>query len=94
MTRTEFYLRAMLALASNPKYVFLNKDEEQKDAILMTNAVAMDAARLADAAEEEWDRPFDIDLEEAESTPKSILREISDILVGINCNIAELVNSK
>ena len=90
MTRTEFYLRAMLAMAANPKYSVENNEDDHKDSILSVDAIAMDAARLTDAAENEWDRPFDIDLDETISTPKSILGDISNTLVAINDNIRDL----
>lgn len=62
MTKEEFYLKAMLAMASNPKYVQVEKSEDDSSVtthMLLTEEIQMDAERLLEKAQDSWIEPFD-----------------------------------
>ena len=62
MTKEEFYLKAMLAMASNPKYVQveLSKDDPSVTThMLLIEEIQMDAERLLEKAQDSWIEPFD-----------------------------------
>lgn len=62
MTQEEFYLKAMLAMASNPKYVQVEKSEDDPSVtthMLLTEEIQMDAERLLKEAKESWAEAFD-----------------------------------
>ena len=83
MTQEEFYLKAMLAMASNPKYVQVEKSEDDPSVIthmLLTEEIEMDAERLLKEAKESWQDAFD----------KRSDKTTNDILSGIADDISEL----
>lgn len=62
MTQEEFYLKAMLALASNPSYVEVKPAEDDPSVtthMLLTEEIQMDAERLLNEAKDSWDEAFD-----------------------------------
>ena len=62
MTQEEFYLKAMLALASNPSYVEVKRAEDDPSVtthVLLTEEIQMDAERLLNEAKDSWDEAFD-----------------------------------
>lgn len=62
MTQEEFYLRAMLAMASNPNYVEVKPAEDDPSVtthILLTEEIQMDAERLLKEAKDSWAEAFD-----------------------------------
>lgn len=62
MTKEEFYLKAMLAMASNPKYVQVEKSEDDPSVtthMLLTEEIQMDAERLLKEAKDSWAEAFD-----------------------------------
>lgn len=62
MTQEEFYLKAMLALASNPSYVEVKPDEDDQSVtahILLTEEIQIDAERLLKEAKGSWAEAFD-----------------------------------
>lgn len=62
MTREEFYLKAMLAMASNPNYVEVKPCEDEPSEtthILLTEEIQMDAERLTNEAIKSWPEAFD-----------------------------------
>lgn len=65
MTQKDFYLRAMLTLASNPKYVEMRKDEDNgtEFPVLLTESIEIDAKLLAEDARTSWPDCFDNPLE-------------------------------
>ena len=64
MTKKEFILRAMISMAANPKYVTIQKDEDENGDIVEYPAIEdeiifIDAEALANEAEKRMDDPFD-----------------------------------
>lgn len=64
MTKKEFILRAMISMAANPKYVTIQKDEDENGDIVEYQAIEdeiifIDAEALANEAEKRMDDPFD-----------------------------------
>ena len=62
MTQEEFYLKAMLALASNPSYVEVKPADDDPSVtthVLLTEEIQMDAERLLNEAKDSWDEAFD-----------------------------------
>ena len=62
MTQEEFYLKAMLALASNPSYVEVKPAEDDpsfETHVLLTEEIQMDAERLLNEAKDTWAEAFD-----------------------------------
>ena len=85
MTKSEFYLRAMLSLAANPKYVEMAKDEDDPNEefpALLDEIIETDAEALLKTAETWWPEAFDKEDDVKDST-NSILTEIRDKLDGI-----------
>lgn len=55
MTQEEFYLKAMLAMASNPSYVQVEKSEDDPSVtthMLLTEEIQMNAERLLKEAQD------------------------------------------
>ena len=62
MTQEEFYLKAMLAMASNPNYVDVKPCEDDPSVTthtLLTEEIQMDAERLLNEAKNSWAEAFD-----------------------------------
>lgn len=64
MTKIEIILRAMLQMAANPKYVTIQKDEDENGDCVEYPAIDeeiifIDAEALANEAEKRMDDPFD-----------------------------------
>lgn len=62
MTQEEFYLKAMLAMASNPSYVQVEKSEVVPSVtthMLLAEEIQMDAERLLNEAKDSWAEAFD-----------------------------------
>lgn len=62
MTKEEFYLNAMLAMANNPNYVEVKPAEDDPSVMthmLLTEEIQMDAERLLNEAEKSWPEAFD-----------------------------------
>lgn len=86
MTQEEFYLKAMLALASNPKYVevkpFEDDPEKGETHVLNVNEIQMDAERLLDEAKDSWIEAFD----KPDKGTNDHLQTIADALKGLDEN--------
>lgn len=83
MTQEEFYLRAMLALASNPSYVQVEKSEDDPTLtthVLQTEEIQMDADRLLKEAQSSWFDAFDTSFDSA----KEHLRRIADSVSNLD----------
>jgi hypothetical protein len=92
MTKTEFFLKAMISMAANPKYVNEKPAEDEPEVmvtILNVEEIAMDAERLMKAAED-YNCVFDEEEENnlpVKDTLQSIgnsLSDISDTLDSMN----------
>ena len=84
MTQEEFYLKAMLAMASNPNYVKVEKCEDDPSVIthmLLTDEIQMDAERLLKEAKESWIEAFD---KRSDKTTVEILGSIADDISELN----------
>ena len=85
MTKKEFYLKSIIAMAGNPNYVEVKPFEDDKNVIthtLLTEEIMMDAERLLNETEKEWPEAFESDdLEERESL-KTSLQEIAKAISG------------
>ena len=84
MTQEEFYLKAMLAMASNPKYVQVEKSEDDPSVIthmLLTEEIQMDADRLLKEAKDSWIEAFD---KRSDKTTVEILGSIADDISELN----------
>lgn len=81
MTREEFYLRSVLAMAANPKYVEMEVADDDPDIrfpALQIETLLIDAEALLRNTEKEWGGAFD-------DTPVSkTLSEMSDSLRGLD----------
>ena len=83
MTQEEFYLRAMLALASNPSYVQVEKSEDDPTLtthVLQTEEIQMDADRLLKEAQGSWIDAFDTSFD----STKESLRRIADAVSNLD----------
>ena len=81
MTREEFYLKAMLALASNPSYVQVEKSEDDPSVtthMLLTEEIQMDAERLLKETQDSWPEAFD------DKSENDILNRIYDAVSESN----------
>ena len=81
MTREEFYLRAMLAMASNPKYVEVKLSEDYssvKAHTLQAKEIQMDAERLLKEAQDSWPDVFE------DKSENDILNRIYDAVSVFN----------
>ena len=84
MTQEEFYLKAMLAMASNPSYVQVEKSEDDPSVtthILLTEEIQMDAERLLKEAKDSWAEAFD---KRSDKTTNDILSSIADDISELN----------
>ena len=84
MTQEEFYLKAMLALASNPSYVKVEKSEDDPSVtthVLLTEEIQMDAERLLNEAKDSWIEAFD---KSSDKTTNDILNSIADDISELN----------
>ena len=84
MTQEEFYLKAMLAMASNPNYVKVEKSEDDPSVttrILQTEEIQMDAERLLKEAQDSWIEAFD---KRSDDTTNEILNRIADDISELN----------
>lgn len=88
MTKEEFYLRAMLQLAANPKYVEMQKSEEEEGVEfpeLLVDVIEMDADELLRTAEANWPEAFD-------NKPSESVEEcLCDIRNSLNGNLSVIV---
>ena len=83
MTQEEFYLKAMLAMASNPSYVQVEKSEDDPSVtthMLLTEEIQMDAERLLKEAQDSWIEAFD----KSDKTTVEILGSIADDISELN----------
>lgn len=88
MTKEEFYLKAMLALASNPKYVEMQKPDDDDGVefpVLLTEIIEMDADELMKTANANWPDAFD------RESSESITELIADIRDSLNGNLSVIV---
>ena len=84
MTQEEFYLKAMLAMASNPSYVQVEKSEDDPSVtthMLLTEEIHMDAERLLKEAQDSWIEAFD---KRSDKTTNDILNRIADDISELN----------
>jgi len=84
MTQEEFYLKAMLAMASNPSYVQVEKSEDDPSVtthMLLTEEIEMDAERLLKEAKDSWAEAFD---KRSDKTTNEILDSIADDISELN----------
>ena len=82
MTQEEFYLKAMLAMASNPSYVQVEKSEDDPSVttrILQTEEIQMDADRLLKEAQDSWIEAFDKSDDNAKEYLKTIAAAVSEL---------------
>lgn len=83
MTQEEFYLKAMLAMASNPNYVKVEKCEDDPSVtthMLLTEEIQMDAERLLKEAQDSWIEAFD----KSDDNAKEYLKTIADAVSELN----------
>ena len=74
----------MLALASNPNYVQVEKSEDDPSVtthMLLTEEIEMDAERLLKEAKESWQDAFD---KRSDKTTNDILNSIADDISELN----------
>ena len=84
MTQEEFYLKAMLAMASNPSYVQVEKSEDDPSVtthMLLTEEIQMDAERLLKEAQDSWIEAFD---KRSDKSTNDILNSIADDISELN----------
>ena len=84
MTQEEFYLKAMLAMASNPNYVEVEESEDDPSVttrILQTEEIQMDAERLLKEAQDSWIEAFE---KRSDKTTNDILNSIADDISELN----------
>jgi len=84
MTQEEFYLKAMLAMASNPSYVQVEQCEDDPSVtthMLLTEEIEMDAERLLKEAKDSWAEAFD---KRSDKTTNEILDSIADDISELN----------
>ena len=84
MTQEEFYLKAMLAMASNPSYVQVEQSEDDPSVtthMLLTEEIQMDAERLLKEAKDSWVEAFD---KRSDKTTVEILGSIADDISELN----------
>lgn len=82
MTQEEFYLKAMLALASNPSYVQVEKSEDDPSVtthMLLTEEIQMDAERLLKEAQDSWIEAFEKSKDSAKESLKTIADAVSNL---------------
>ena len=100
MTKSEFYLRAMLSLAANPKYVEIKSEEDENGNVVQfptidEEIIFIDAEALAKEAEKRMENPFDDDDFEDREPLKTILQKIctnmEDIRDSLNGNLSVIV---
>ena len=82
MTYNEFYLKAILAMVSNPKYV--------SDGELQTFEILDEANTLSDKLSD----CFEDDIDEPKESMKAIIDNISVCLSEISSAIAEICDAK
>ena len=87
MTKKEFILRAMLQMATNPKYVETQKDDDENGDIvtypaILDEIIFIDAEALANEAEKQMNKPFDDDTYEKYESLKTTVQEIAKYLAG------------
>ena len=91
MTQEEFYLKAMLALTSNPKYVevkpFEDDPEKGETHVLNVEEIQMDAERLLNAAKDNWVEAFD----KPDKGTNDHLQKIADALESLDRNGIETI---
>lgn len=82
MTREEFYLKSIIAMAGNPNYVEVAPFEDDQSCIthvLRKDEILMDAERLLSEAEKEWPEAFD---KKPQESVEDLLGDIRDSLNG------------
>ena len=88
MTNKEFYLRAMLAMAANPKYVEMKKQEDEPGVEfpeLQVDIIEMDAQELMKTAENNWPDAF------CEDGISEVVDQLNDISNALNGNLSVIV---
>lgn len=77
-------MKAMLAMASNPNYVEVEKSEDDPSVttrILQTEEIQMDAERLLKEAQDSWIEAFE---KRSDDTTNDILNRIADDISELN----------
>ena len=77
-------MKAMLAMASNPNYVKVEKSEDDPSVttrILQTEEIQMDAERLLKEAQDSWIEAFE---KRSDDTTNDILNRIADDISELN----------
>ena len=88
MTREEFYLKSIIAMAGNPNYVEVAPFEDDPSCIthvLRKDEILMDAERLLSETEKEWPEAFD------KKTQESVEDLLGDIRDCLNGNLSVIV---
>ena len=79
MTKTEFFLKAVLALASNPKYTTFTKNNHGEEIPSLSIAnILYDADKLLEVTDEQWSNAF------ADDNTNKSLPKINDLLMSLN----------
>lgn len=86
MTKKEFYLKSIIAMAGNKNYVEVAPSKDDKSCIchtLQTEEIIMDAERLMTAAEKEWPDVFTEEPDCGDYTIEEHLHNINESLESI-----------
>ena len=92
MTRSEFFLNAMLQMAANPKYVETAHGEDENGnnvtfPSLLDECIAIDAEALTKEAEKRYENPFDEEPNGGSFTIGEHLQNITEKLGDIEENM-------
>lgn len=85
MTKKEFYLKSIIAMAGNPNYVEVKPSEDDPSCtchVLQKDEILLDAERLLHAIEKEWPVVFEDDSVEHSYSVKTVLEDIAESLSG------------
>jgi hypothetical protein len=86
MTKGEFYLKSIIAMAGNPNYVTVKQSEDIPDCVthtLETEEILMDAQRLLSKTESEWNDAFDKEEGIENNSVNSLLKQAVECLDDI-----------
>lgn len=83
MTKREFYLKSIIAMAGNPNYVTVSPSDDDSQSLchtLETEEILMDASRLLKHTEEEWDDAFDKEDYPENNSVNSLMKQAVECL--------------
>lgn len=95
MTKKEFYLKSIIAMAGNANYVEVAPSEDDPSVTchtMLIDEIEMDADRLLDRVGEAWPDVFDSDIDDPKESMKTFVGQIAEHTMDIRDILQEQSN--